>query len=276
MSASDLVLWTHENGVTTLTMNNPAKLNGWTMQMMEAFKAALNRAADDAATGAVVFTGVDPYYSAGVNLGATLKLGHPATLHRLIVEHNQALFEAFIRFPKPILAAVNGPAIGASVTAATLCDALLASESATFNTPFAALGIPPEGCSSLLFPKLLGQSAQRLLGPEGWKPTGKEAAEVGLADHVVPHEALGREAQRIAEEWIASGKARQYRGGATQQELEAVNARESVDLATAFLSPPFLKAQFSFLRRKGKYQPALMFAALLLTRPAWSLLLPKR
>jgi len=273
--SSELVLWTHENGVTTLTMNNPAKLNGWTMEMMEAFKAALSRAADDAETRAVIFTGVDPYYSAGVNLGSTLKLGHPAQLHGQIVAHNQALFEAFIQFPKPILAVVNGPAIGASVTSATICDAILASENATFHTPFAALGIPPEGCSSLLFPRLLGDAAERMLGQEGWKPTGQEAQEAGLADHVAPHDRLMDEARRMAEGWVESGKAREYRGGVTQAELEAVNARESVDLATAFLSPPFLRAQYRFLRGKGKLQPAMLFLALLLTRPAWSLLLPR-
>ena len=68
----------------------------------------------------------------------------PRTLFNDIVARNQALFDMFLDFPKPIIAAVNGPAIGASVTSATLCDAIVASEKATFNTPFAALAVPAE------------------------------------------------------------------------------------------------------------------------------------
>lgn len=63
----------------------------------------------------------------------------PAELHRKIVQENYATFDTFLSFPKPLIVAVNGPAIGASVTSATLSDAIVASEKATFSTPFAKL-----------------------------------------------------------------------------------------------------------------------------------------
>lgn len=262
------------NRVTTLTMNMPARLNGWTMEMMNALKSALREAARDSETAAVVLTGTDPYYSAGVNLGATLKLEHPRKLRALIIEHNQSLFDAFLDFPKPILVAVNGPVIGAAMTSATLCDGMIASEKATFSTPFAALGVPPEGCSSVHFPRLLGEAgAKRMLGKEGWKPTAAEALEAGLVQWVVPHEALLEEAQKIAEEWVEAGAERSFRAGSTLEELKAVNAKESVQVADAFLSAPFLNGQIKFLWGKKKRRPALMFLALRVTRPAWSLLL---
>ena len=270
---TSLIRSTTKNRVTTLTMNMPARLNGWTMEMMSALKAALHAAADDAQTGAVILTGTDPYYSAGVNLGATIRPSHPATLHALIVSHNQGLFDAFLDFPKPILAAVNGPAIGATVTSATLCDAIIASERATLSTPFAALGVPPEGCSSLLFPILMGESAERMLGEEGWKPTAAEALEVGLVQWVVPHAMLLDEAQRIAEGWVEAGAGRSFRGGVSRERLKAVNAEESIRIADAFLRPPFLRGQLRFLWRKKKRGPALVFLVVLLTRPLWSLLL---
>lgn len=271
---SSLILSAKKNGVTTLTMNMPRRLNGWTLEMIAALKASLLAAAEDDATKVIVLTGTDPYYCAGVNLSATLKLAHPKTLHRMIVEHNQALFDAFLEVPKPIIAAVNGPAIGASVTSATLCDALVASEKATFSTPFTALGVPPEGCSSVLFEQLLGAtSAERMLGPEGWKPNGTEAAEVGLATKVVPHDTLLDEAQRLGEAYIADGAVRTLRAGANLAELKAVNAKESVLVADAFLAAPFLKAQHAFLKRKGKRGPAAMFFLLWRTRPVWSRLL---
>lgn len=270
---TDLVRVSTRHRVTTLTMHMPKRLNGWTLEMMAALKAALARAAADDGTGAVILTGADPYYCAGVNLGSTLKLRHPRVLRAAIVEHNRSLFDTFIDFPKPILIAANGPAIGASVTSATLCDGIIASELATFSTPFAALGVPPEGCSSVHFPRLLGAAAPRMLGPEGWKPKAAEALEVGLVQWVVPHATLLDEAQRIAEGWVVSGKARGYLAGATREELKRVNAAESEQVADSFLSPPFLEGQFRFLWGKKKHGPALMFLALRLTHPAWSRLL---
>lgn len=270
----DLLLSSTTNGVTTLTMNDPRRLNGWTNEMMRALQAALAKAASDDGTRVVVLTGTGRYYSAGVNLGGTLSLQHPETLRQEIIRHNQALFDMFLDFPKPILVAVNGPAIGAPVTSATLCDGIIAARSATFSTPFFRLGVPPEGCSSVYFARLMGEAAaQRMLGPEGFTPTATEAKELGLITHVVADEALMVEAQKLAEQWIAEGKTRSFRGGATKEELKAVNARESVALANAFLSPKFLEGQFKFLASKKKVGLALTFLALRATRPLWSRLL---
>lgn len=270
----ELVLVSTKNQVTTLTMNDPRRLNGWTNTMMRALEAAMHRAASDDGTKAVILTGTGRYYSAGVNLGGTMKLAHPRVLRDQIIAHNQKLFDLFIDFQKPIVAAVNGPAIGATVTSATLCDALVAAESATFLTPFDRLGVPPEGCSSIHFARLMGASnAQRMLGREGWKPTAAEALAVGLVDQVVPDAQLLDAAQQLAEGWVREGKARTYRAGSSHDELKAVNARESVDVANAFLSPRFLSGQFNFLRSKGKHGPALMFLALRASHPLWSRLL---
>jgi peroxisomal 3,2-trans-enoyl-CoA isomerase len=270
-AVTSLMLTDKHDGVTTLTMNNPARLNGWTMEMMKTLKEGLRIAAQDDETRVLVLTGTDPYYCAGVNLAATLRLGHPRKLHALIMALNQALFDAFLDFPKPLLVAVNGPAIGASVTSATLCDGIIASDKATFSTPFAALWVPPEGCSSVHFARILGQAnAERMIGHEGWKPTAKEALEVGLIQWLAPHDQLKEESYRIAQEWIASGAKRSFRAGSTRDELKAINARESADLADAFLGAPFIKAQFTFLWGKKKFAPAAMFLAMLVFRPLWS------
>ncbi|MEC9465450.1 MAG: enoyl-CoA hydratase/isomerase family protein [Myxococcota bacterium] len=273
-SSSDLILSSTRDGVTTLTMNTPKRLNGWTMEMMEALKDAFRSAAKDEQTKALILSGADPYYCAGVNLGATLRLGHPKVLHAMIVEANEALFNTFLDFPKPLLIAINGPAIGAAVTSATLCDGIIASDKATFSTPFARLGVCPEGCSSVHFERLMGAAtAERMLGQEGWKPTAEEAKEAGLIQWVVPHEKLHEEAHRIASEWVESGAQRTFRGGSERNELKAVNARESLQLADCFLSAPFMKAQFEFLWSKKKHGPAAMFLGMLVSRPLWSRLL---
>lgn len=271
---NELVLESTRGGVTTLTMNLPKKLNGWTLEMMEAMAAAFERAASDDDTRVVVLTGTDPYYSAGVNLSSTIQVTHPRVLRDTIVHHNRALFDRFLDFPKPLIAAVNGPAIGATVTSATLCDAIVASEKATFSTPFARLGVTPEGCSSVHLPRLVGEaSAARMLGPEGWRPTAAEALEVGLVDEMVPHEQLLARAQALGEAWASEGRSRQFRGGSSREELKEINARESEALGDAFLAAPFLMGQARFLWSRRKYAPALTFLGLRLTRPVWSMLL---
>ncbi len=271
---SPLLLVSTNAHVTTLTMNDPRRLNGWTNELMSALQAAMKTAADDVETRVVVLTGSGSYYSAGVNLGGTMKLAHPKVLRAQIIEHNQALFDLFIDFPKPILIAVNGPAIGATVTSATLCDAVIAATSATFLTPFDRLGVPPEGCSSVLFARLMGPAnAKRMLGPEGWKPTAAEALAAGLIGEVVADADLAAAAQRTAEGWVRDGKTRSFRANATRDELKAVNAKESVAVADAFLSPRFLSGQYKFLRSKKKLGPAAMFLALRVSHPLWSRLL---
>lgn len=274
MSDQPLVLKSQKNGVTTLVMNAPRRYNGWTAPMMEALFGAFRDAATDPETRVVVLTGADPYFCAGVNLSGVVSLSAPRALRERIRSHNQALFDTFIDFPKPILVAVNGPAIGASVTSATLCDGIVASDKATFSTPFAQVAIAAEGCSTVHLPRLIGPaSTERMIGREGWVPTAAEALQIGLVQWVVPHDQLQAKAQAIAEEWVAAGAVRTFRGGSTREELKAVNARESEQVADTALSAPFLKNQYRFLRSKKKHGPAAVFFSLWLLRPLWGKLL---
>ena len=219
---------------------------------------------------AIILTGSGQYYSAGANLSGSLKLMPPKQLRQFIVEINQALFDIFLNCQRPLLIAVNGPALGASVTSATLANHIIAADNATFSTPFAALGVSLEGCSSVHFPRLMGdKNAQRMLGSEGWKPTAQEALAAGL----IQHAQLMAAAEQVAREWLAKDEPRRFLAGSELAELKAVNARESQLLADSFLAADFLKGQARFLWRKSKYTPSAMFFSLWLFRPLWSRLL---
>ncbi|MGF1787519.1 enoyl-CoA hydratase/isomerase family protein [Photobacterium swingsii] len=260
-----------KDDVLTITMNRPNKLNGWTMDMMESLKEAFSLANTDENVKAIILTGVGKYYSAGVNLAGTLKVMPPKALHELIVKNNQRLFEVFLNCEKPLLVAINGPAIGASVTSATLANCIVAADNATFSTPFSALGITPEGCSSYHFPRLLGEeNCQRMLGKEGWKPTAEEALTVGLVQKVVPQALLMEEANRIAQDWITNKEERQFLANSSLKALQAANTSESVQLADAFMSAAFLKAQARFFFTKKKYAPSITFCLLWALRPLWA------
>lgn len=277
------------DGILTIRMNRPKTLNAWTEPMLNEIRSHFENASTDNGIKAIILTGTGKYYCAGVNLSGMLKPMHPAKLHKMLCTKNRKLFDMFLDVTKPIIAAVNGPAIGASVTSASLCDAIIAADRATFSTPFARLGIPPEGCSSVHFARIMGDAnAERMLGSEGWTPSAKEAKEMGLVHAVVPSEEddidgvskqLCDTAHDVAQEWIKKGKARQI--GSMQDgglkvfdEYKAVNAKESIALSDAFLSADFLEGQRSFLSSRGKRVPALMFSTLLWTRPLWGRLVP--
>ena len=184
---------------------------------------------------------------------------HPKKLYNAIVERNEALFNNFLNLQKPITAAVNGPAIGACVTSATLCDAIIASDKARFLTPFGRLGVTPEGCSSVHFERLIGKAAAHRMLHEDWEPNAAEAKELGLITAVVPHDTLMDSAQTLAEQWVQEErhlKPRSAMGYTDIDHLKEVNKQESIDLGHAFLSKKFLQAQVDFLQSKGKTQLA--------------------
>lgn len=198
----------------------------------------------------------------------------PSKMLKEIEDNNRRIFDIFLDFPKPLIIAVNGPAIGASVTSATLSDAIVASDKATFSTPFAKLGVTPEGCSSVHFERIMGKkNADRMLLKEGWRPTGVEAKEAGFVHQVFPHDQLMTSAQKLAEDWIAQGRLTRplHTTPGLLAEYKAVNAKESKDLAQAFLSPKFLQAQIDFANEKGKKDIARVFSIALATRPVWSM-----
>jgi len=265
----ELVLSSTLNNVTTIKMNNPEKLNGWTDSMLEEVQKHISRAREDAACQVIIFTGSGSYYCAGVNLSGALKIMAPKKMLKAIEKNNQTLFEIFLNIEKPIIAAINGPAIGASVTSATLCNAIIASESATFLTPFARLGVTPEGCSSLHFPRLIGQEASDKMLQADWQPSALEAKAVGLVTRVVSPADLQSVSQQLAESWISTGALQRTAMGFTDfDKLREVNKEESKALAHAFVSEKFLKAQVDFLTLKKK--DATAFRLLLATRPLWS------
>ncbi len=109
-----------------------------------------------------------------------------------------------------------------------------------------------------------------LAGKEGWTPTAAEAKEVGLIQEVVPHDRLSGRAQEVAEQWVREGRERWTIRDGKVDEYKGINARESEELATAFLSYPFLDAQHRFLKSRGKTQLATTFWLIKTLRPLWS------
>lgn len=188
-------------GLATLTLNRPERLNAYTPRMGEELVDAFGRARQDDAVRAVVWTGAGRGFCAGVDLellkqaragagGDGPKLGEEAFLRSFPLE--------LAAYPKPVIAAVNGPAIGVGVTMILGCDVRLAADTASLGMPFVRLGILPGLGSSWWLPRLVGPARARELVLSGRNVPAREAAEMGLVNRVVPADALLGEARALA------------------------------------------------------------------------------
>jgi enoyl-CoA hydratase/carnithine racemase len=172
----------------TLIFNRPAKKNALTVGMYATMAERLDEAATLPRVRAVVMTGAADAFTSGNDLADFM--AHPS----MDGDHHVVKFlKALVRFPKPLIAAVNGLAIGIGTTMLLHCDLVLAVESARFQLPFVKLGLSPEGGSSLLLPRLAGyQRASELLmwGEIFDAPT---AYRIGLANAVYPQAELDKQ-----------------------------------------------------------------------------------
>ncbi len=177
---SDILIHT-EAGVTTVTLNRVDKKNSLTGQMYAQLADALDQARDDAAVRAVVIQGHATVFSAGNDIGDFLNTP-PSTQDAPVFRFLHGIAD----FPKPLVAAVCGPAVGVGTTMLFHCDLVYAGDNAAFSMPFVNLGLCPEAGSSLLVPQMLGyhRAAEALMLGE---PFMAEAAlEVGLVNRIVP------------------------------------------------------------------------------------------
>ena len=177
---SDILQHT-EAGVTTLTFNRVDKKNSITSAMYALLADALDQAQADAAVRCVLIQGDAAIFSAGNDIGDFLNQP-PSTQESPVFR----FLRNIAQFPKPIVAAVCGPAVGIGTTLLLHCDLVYAGDNAAFSVPFVNLGLCPEAASSLLLPQMFGhhRAAEALLLGE---PFMAEAAlEVGLVNRVVP------------------------------------------------------------------------------------------
>ena len=185
-------------GVMTLTFNRLDKKNSITAAMYAAMADALQQAAADAAVRVVLLQGHETIFSAGNDIADFLN-NPPAGDGSPVF----CFLHGIAAFPKPVIAAVSGPAVGIGTTLLFHCDLVYAGDNAAFSMPFVNLGLCPEAASSLLVPQMMGyhRAAEALLMGE---PFMAEAAlEVGLVNRIVPPTEVNALAQAQARKLAA-------------------------------------------------------------------------
>ncbi len=202
------------NGVATIELNRPEALNAWNKQLGVDLLAALRQAAGDDAARAVLITGAGRAFSSGADLRDTTDELTPAgrpDVRKRLDEYYHPIMHAVRELPKPVVAAVNGAAVGIGCSLALCCDLIVAAESAYFLLAFVNIGLVPDGGSSLFVPARVGIARASELAMLGERLGAAQALDWGLINRVVPDAELGQETTALAAR-LASGPTRSYAG----------------------------------------------------------------
>jgi enoyl-CoA hydratase/carnithine racemase len=192
---TELVTVTDEGSVRIVRMNRPEKKNALTMAMYEAMASGIETARQNSALHCLLIAGAPTVFCAGNDIGDFLKMaGEDAGLGTPILRFLYALAHCEL----PLVAAVQGNAVGVGTTMLMHCDHVVASNEARFSTPFVSLGLVPEAASSLIAPRLLGHARAFSLLVMGRPLSADEAKSAGLVNTVVAPDAVEAEAMKAA------------------------------------------------------------------------------
>ena len=211
--------WQIDQRVLTLTLNRPAQLNAFTVEMANELIDAYNRASEDDAVGAIVVTGAGRAFCAGMDLSVAgnvfgldeslnpslaeqeARWDDPAIVNGVRDTGGRVALAAF-ECKKPIIAAINGAAVGIGATMTLAMDVRLASDKARIGFVFGRIGIVPEACSSWFLPRIVGlqQALDWVYSADILTP--EQALAGRLLKAVVPHEQLLAEAHALAHKYI--------------------------------------------------------------------------
>ena len=197
---TELVIVTDDGPVRTVRMNRPDKKNALTMAVYDAMAEAIESAGKTPALRCLLIAGAPTAFCAGNDIGDFLKAaGQGGALGAPILRFLYAL----ARNELPLIAAVQGNAIGVGTTMLMHCDHVVAANDARFSTPFVGLGLVPEAASSLIAPRLMGQARAFSLLVMGRPLSANEARAAGIVNTVVAPDALEAEAMKAAREIAA-------------------------------------------------------------------------
>src|SRR5829696_3173295 len=249
-------------GELRITLDRPEAMNAWNKQFGLDLLAAVEEAAGDDEVRAVVITGAGRAFSSGADLKAGFDptpSGHP-DVRSALMDRYHPIITGIRRMPKPVVAAVNGPAVGIGLSLALAADLVIARESAYFLLAFVNIGLVPDGGSSLFVPARVGHTRAAEMAMLGERISAPQALDWGLINRVAADDAFEAEIDGLAER-LATGPTRSYAGAkrqlnawlyagmdeqleleaATQQEMAA--SRDFMEGVQAFLAkrPPAFK-----------------------------------
>jgi 2-(1,2-epoxy-1,2-dihydrophenyl)acetyl-CoA isomerase len=227
VTTEDVLLTADADGVRTLTLNRPKAYNSLTVELKERLLAGLREAAAAAEVRAVVLTGAGKAFCAGQDLKehvGLLQADDPSPL-RTVADHYNPIVRAIVDMPKPVVAAINGPAAGAGAAFAYAADLRIAAASASFLMAFANVGLGPDSGASWTLQRLVGYGRAAELMLLARTVQADEAKQLGLVGEVVPDGELAGHAHTVAAKLAAGptvsyAKIKEVLNAAAQSSLE--------------------------------------------------------
>lgn len=261
-----LVLADRDGPVLTLTLNLPERRNPISgLDMVDAIVAAVGAAEDDLGVHVVILTGAGTAFSTGGDIqgmapGKGIVDPVAANTRRNYRRGIQRLPRLFDAIEVPVIAAVNGPAIGAGCDLACMCDIRIAASSARFAESFVKLGIVPGDGGAWLLPRVVGYSKAAELAFTGDMLDAREALACGLVSKVVPDEELMAEARRLADRIAANSPhavrmTKRLMREARLSSLSAILEMSAGAQAMAHGTPQHAEAVEAFVARQGRKSP---------------------
>ena len=210
----ETVSWEEDGGVGRITLNRPDTLNAWNVQFGKELKQIVTEDAAGASVRAVLVTGAGRGFSSGADLKAGFD-AHPddgmPDLRKELHELYHPIIAGVRRLEKPVVAAVNGPAVGIGASLALACDLVLAAESAYFGLAFVNIGLMPDGGSTLFVPAAVGKARAFQMALLGERVRAAQALDWGLVNQVHSDDRLLAEANELVVK-LAAGPTRSYAG----------------------------------------------------------------
>jgi 2-(1,2-epoxy-1,2-dihydrophenyl)acetyl-CoA isomerase len=207
----ETVIWEQSGAVGRLTLNRPETLNAWTAEFGSELKRVVEGEAADDSVRAVLVTGAGRGFSSGADLRAGFEPADDGMpdIRKELHEIYHPVIAGIRRLPKPVVAAVNGPAVGIGCSLALACDLVAMAESAFLGLAFVNIGLMPDGGSTAFVPPAAGKARAFQMAFLGERIPASRALDWGLVNWVHPDEALMDEASALADR-LAAGPTRSY------------------------------------------------------------------
>ena len=202
------------DGAATITLNRPDKLNAWNLQFGIELRDAVESLSADEDVRAVLITGAGRAFSSGADLSEPREEGDEGMpdLRSRLRDRYHPIITGIREMPKPVISAVNGPAVGIGCSLALSADLVLAAESSYFLLAFVNIGLVPDGGSTAFVPARIGQARATEMMMLGERVQAPQAAEWGLVNRVVPDDELRGEADALLAR-LAKGPTTAYANG---------------------------------------------------------------
>jgi enoyl-CoA hydratase/carnithine racemase len=259
MGSYETLLVERKNRVALVTLNRPDKLNAWSPQMEREFLAMLEELNSDAGVYVIVITGAGRAFCAGGDITAFneyLATGAVRGPTHLAAPEGSPEVPITLARSKPVIAAINGHAVGIGLTMPLSCDIRIASDRAKLSVRFVKVGLTPECGSTRYLPLVAGLGNALYMALTGRIIDADEALARGLVDRVVPHDSLMEEAMAVAEEIAANPPSavwaakRIIHENATEGDLRRVVTQEGMAIHEARRLPDHVEAVRAFIEKR--------------------------